>query len=107
MNRRLAIAAVALELASLAGGLHADAVAGETVPAPASISAPVAGAHRDVVLRTCGQCHPIERVLAQARSAEEWDAMIAKMVERGAKATEAEQDQIYEYLVTHYAKRSQ
>ncbi|MEY3465013.1 MAG: hypothetical protein EBR51_09035 [Gammaproteobacteria bacterium] len=105
MNRRLAIAAVALELASLAGSVRAEAVAGE--PVPASIPAPVAGAHRDVVLRTCGQCHPIERVLAQARSAEEWDAMIAKMVERGAKATEAEQDQIYEYLVTHYAKRSQ
>ncbi|NBX40759.1 MAG: translation elongation factor Ts, partial [Gammaproteobacteria bacterium] len=43
----------------------------------------------------------------QAQASGRPPEVIAKMVERGAKATEAEQDQIYEYLVTHYAKRSQ
>lgn len=77
-------------------------IAAQSVATPAAVPTLAAGEHRALVLQVCGQCHPIERVVAQRRSATEWDDMIAKMVQRGAKATELEQDRIYQYLVTQY-----
>ena len=84
------------------GAFAADSVADQAAAKPAAVATLADGEHRALVLQVCGQCHPIERVVAQRRSATEWDDMIAKMVQRGAKATELEQDRIYQYLVTQY-----
>ena len=60
------------------------------------------GAHRDLLVRACAGCHPPESIVAKRRSAEEWDEIIARMIERGAVASDEEQEQILEYLVRFY-----
>jgi len=57
---------------------------------------------RDLVARVCANCHALERVVDQRRSAEEWDRIIGVMVDRGAKASDEEQTQIRDYLVEHF-----
>jgi hypothetical protein len=47
-------------------------------------------------------CHAIELVVLRKRSADEWDTQIAKMVGYGAKASDAEQEQIFQYLVNNF-----
>jgi hypothetical protein len=75
-------------------------------PDPASISVQLlpAGAARNLVVRACGICHPIDLVVAQRRTQDEWDQLIARMVDHGAKASEDEQQLIFEYLVTNFGK---
>jgi len=41
-------------------------------------------------------------VVAKRHTAEEWDDIIAKMVDRGAVASDEEQQQILEYLVKFF-----
>jgi cytochrome c5 len=73
-------------------------------PDPASISTAVLpdGNARSLVVQTCAVCHAIELVVLRKRSADEWDSLIAKMVGYGAKATDDEQEQIFQYLVQHF-----
>jgi hypothetical protein len=61
-----------------------------------------AGNHRAVVIRTCAVCHPIDIVVQKRRTQDEWDTLIARMVDHGAHATDEEQDQIFEYLVRNF-----
>jgi cytochrome c5 len=76
-----------------------------TAPDPASISTRVLpeGKDRSLVVRTCAVCHAIEVVVAQRRTEDQWDEVIAKMVDRGAIATEEEQLQILDYLARYFA----
>ena len=71
---------------------------------PASISTTVLpeGEARSLVVQTCAVCHAIELVVLRKRSADDWDTLIAKMVGYGARATDDEQEQIYQYLVQHF-----
>ena len=86
----------------------ADVVAASAAPLPppdpAKISTAILpeGAQRTLVVRTCAVCHAIELVVLRKRSAEEWDTQIAKMVGYGAKATDDEQEQIFQYLVKNF-----
>jgi hypothetical protein len=57
---------------------------------------------RDLVVRTCAACHAPEIVVAKHHTADEWDEIIAKMVDRGAVATEDEQQQILSYLAKFF-----
>lgn len=83
------------------------AAAADTPPPPAASSAPEAllpaGPGRDPLVRSCAVCHPIERVVAERRSIEQWDAMIARMVGLGAQASDEEQQEIFEYLVQFFS----
>jgi mono/diheme cytochrome c family protein len=56
------------------------------------------GAGRDVVERACGTCHPATMVLGRNLSRSEWNAEVAKMVQQGAKLTDAEYTQAVDYL---------
>jgi cytochrome c553 len=58
---------------------------------------------RALVVRACTGCHPPETIAQKRRTADEWDELIAKMVDRGAVATEQEQEQIFAYLVKYLA----
>jgi hypothetical protein len=73
-------------------------------PDPASIDLKTlpAGNHRELVIRTCAVCHPIDIVVQKRRTQDEWDTLIARMVDHGAHATDTEQDQIFEYLVRNF-----
>jgi hypothetical protein len=55
-----------------------------------------------LVVRACTACHQAPQVVAKHRTAEDWDAMIGKMVDRGAMLSEDEQDQVYDYLVKYF-----
>jgi hypothetical protein len=61
-----------------------------------------AAPERDLVARACTACHAPELVIAKRHTPEEWDDIIAKMVDRGAQANEAEQLQILAYLVRFF-----
>jgi cytochrome c5 len=61
-----------------------------------------AAPQRDLVVRTCAACHAPEIVVAKRHTADEWDDIIAKMVDRGAVANESEQQQILEYLAKFF-----
>jgi len=62
---------------------------------------------RDLVARACTACHAPELVTAKRHTPEEWDDIIAKMIDRGAQASDTEQQQILEYLVRSSARRKQ
>ena len=55
-----------------------------------------------LVVRACTACHQAPQVVARHRTADEWDVMLGKMVDRGAQLTDAEQDQVYDYLVKYF-----
>ena len=61
-----------------------------------------AAPERDLVVRTCTACHAPELVIAKRHTTEEWDDIIAKMVDRGAQANDTEQQQILAYLVRFF-----
>ena len=74
-------------------------------PAPTDISFSVLpqGDHRELVIRACAVCHPPELVVARHRTADEWDVLIARMVNLGAIADDDEQQKIFEYLVKNFS----
>ena len=61
-----------------------------------------AAPERDLVVRTCTACHAPELVITKRHTPEEWDDIIAKMVDRGAQANDTEQQQILAYLVRFF-----
>ena len=65
-----------------------------------------AAPQRELVVRACAACHEPELVVAKHHTADEWDAIIAKMMDRGAVATEDEQQQILEYLLKYFGPAS-
>lgn len=57
-----------------------------------------------VVVRACTGCHQAAQIVAKRLTADEWDAMLGKMVDRGARLTDAEQDEVYDYLVKYFGR---
>ena len=88
-----------------AGATRADEAAestGNRAAAGNGSSVFPAAPERDLVVRTCTACHAPELVIAKHRTPEEWDDIIAKMVDRGAQANDTEQQQIFAYLVRFF-----
>lgn len=50
----------------------------------------------------CTACHSLDRVTRKTESLEEWRAIVANMVSRGANLTPAEQSVLTEYLAATY-----
>ena len=84
------------------GATRADEPAANRAAPANSSSVFPAAPERDLVVRTCTACHAPELVIAKRHTAEEWDDLIAKMVDRGAQANDTEQQQILEYLVRFF-----
>jgi cytochrome c5 len=103
---RLASAAGVCVLLSLtAGTTRADELAkstGNRAAAGNGSSMFPAAPERDLVARACTACHAPELVIAKRHTPEEWDDIIAKMVDRGAQANDAQQQQILAYLVRFF-----
>ena len=74
-------------------------------PDPSTISAKVLpeGKDRNLVVRTCAVCHPIELVVATRRTETEWERQLSRMMDFGAMANEAEQDRILDYLQQYFS----
>jgi hypothetical protein len=98
----------ALVWAAIASALLGTCAASseEMPPAPASSGPRLnlfpEAPERSIVVRACAACHAPEVVVAKRHSADEWDEIIAKMVDRGAVANEKEQQQILDYLVKFF-----
>lgn len=60
------------------------------------------GAGKDVVLRACSVCHPAAMVSGRFMSREQWNAEVSKMVQEGAKLSDAEFTQVVDYLAKSF-----
>jgi mono/diheme cytochrome c family protein len=60
------------------------------------------GAGRDIVVRTCSQCHAVEIVTQQHMGLDGWKKLVDLMATNGANATDAEFDQITNYLAASF-----
>lgn len=60
------------------------------------------GKGKDVVEVTCTECHNLERVVAQRRDEEGWNAIIREMLETGAKINGDDVKVIVDYLAKNY-----
>jgi mono/diheme cytochrome c family protein len=72
---------------------------------PAAKATPVAlpdGAGKELVEARCTACHDLERVATVKRQRQEWPALVANMVGRGATATPEEAQAIASYLAAQF-----
>jgi cytochrome c5 len=61
-----------------------------------------AAPERELLVRVCTSCHAPELVVSKRHTPQEWDDIIAKMVDHGAQATDEEQQRILTYLVRFF-----
>jgi hypothetical protein len=82
-------------------GICADAPpsASQTPAAPAA----PAGPGRDLIERSCVNCHDIYMIVATRRAPREWAEIVGRMADRGAEVTPEELQVIEEYLVANFS----
>ncbi len=61
-----------------------------------------AGEGRELVVRTCAQCHSLDTVLRSRLTRKQWEARIDQMVAKGAKLTDDEIDTVAAYLARNF-----
>ena len=90
----------------LFAGLSAvKATVQEKATTPAAGTLPEAPG-KAAVLKLCGtECHAAELVLGKERTEDEWEETIIKMTEFGAKGTDEEFYEVFDYLAKHFPKR--
>jgi competence protein ComEA len=60
------------------------------------------GPARELTVKVCGQCHEPQRAASVRLTREGWGEVVAKMVGLGARASDAELEQITDYLATNF-----
>ena len=60
------------------------------------------GPGREVTVKVCGQCHEPQRAASVRLTREGWQDVVAKMVGLGARGTDAELEQVTDYLATNF-----
>jgi competence protein ComEA len=98
--RRFFLLMTLVALPPLLFSLDAMAEANLTPKAAAKPLFPLlpAGAGRDVMVRTCSQCHTPERAALERHDLDGWNDLIGVMQNNGAEASDEEFDQIAAYL---------
>ena len=96
------LARTVLALSAVSFALATNAPPNEGVAAGDGTKVFPAAPQRDLVVRACAACHAPEMVVAKRHTSDEWDEIIAKMVDRGAVASDEEQLQILQYLVKFF-----
>jgi quinoprotein glucose dehydrogenase len=81
-------------------------VAGNAFPTPAAstgknIALPGASG-KTVVERMCTPCHGLENIVRSRKTAKEWGDVVDDMISRGAQGTDAEIDQVIDYLSKNF-----
>lgn len=97
MTRNRILIGAALAALALAGAALAQAPTLAPTPAPA----PAFAQDQDMVglvQRDCVGCHAIETVTGKGRTPDEWQEVIARMVDHGMSASDVELAQIKTYL---------
>ena len=59
---------------------------------------------KDAVLKVCGECHGIDVLQGIGKSKEGWAATVDDMVAKGATGSDAELQQIVDYLARNFGK---
>ena len=62
------------------------------------------GAAKDTVVKACMECHGAANFRKARKDADEWAESVQDMVDRGAKASQAEMDAIVAYMVKNFGK---
>jgi hypothetical protein len=60
------------------------------------------GDGKKLIVAKCQLCHTLERVVTAHRTKDDWEAVIALMVEQGASLTDDESKTVVDYLVANY-----
>ncbi|HLK70166.1 MAG TPA: helix-hairpin-helix domain-containing protein [Bryobacteraceae bacterium] len=64
------------------------------------------GPGKDLVARACFECHGAGNFRKRRLDRDAWEEQVADMVDRGAKANEAESSKIVDYLAQNFGKDS-
>ena len=83
-------------LAAFAGGVAATAQAPGLAP----------GEGLQTVQTLCSSCHTLGVVTAHAHTAQEWDEIIGKMLDKGMLASDQQLDEIAANLAKNYAPQA-
>ena len=59
---------------------------------------------KESLQKVCVTCHALEQITSSRRSRSQWDDLINRMIERGAKGTDEEFTIIFDYLVGQYGR---
>ena len=60
------------------------------------------GRGKEATVKVCGTCHPADRGASVRLTRAGWQDVIAKMLTLGAKGTDAELQEVLDYLSTHF-----
>jgi competence protein ComEA len=60
------------------------------------------GPGKAVTERMCKPCHGLENIVREKRTKDRWAETVDDMVSRGAQGTDAEIDQVIDYLAAHF-----
>jgi competence protein ComEA len=63
------------------------------------------GPGKELVSVICGSCHSTERVAAQHKTKPQWQDKVLEMLQEETDVTQAERDQIVEYLAKSFPAR--
>jgi cytochrome c5 len=67
-------------------------------------AAPVTLDGKALLEERCSRCHDLGRVERARKTEEEWKATVERMVGKGAQLSQAEQEQVIQYLTETYPK---
>jgi competence protein ComEA len=93
-----------LPLASILAPLVAVALAAQPAPPQQGDPALPEGPGRDLTVKLCKNCHPLDKVVGVRRTNAEWITMVEKMLAQGAEGTTDELNAVIDYLTDHYGK---
>lgn len=75
-----------------------------SVPVAEALDRLPPGPGRDTMKKVCSGCHSAENVVGMGKTQEEWGKVVGEMVERGAKGTDDEFNDVVDYLAAHFPK---
>jgi hypothetical protein len=81
------------------GGLAALAAAAAAAHAQAPSDPLPDDPAKTVIMNACTTCHDVGLITVKPRAPEEWDALVGKMIDRGAVLTPDEKQQVTAYLI--------
>src|SRR3954451_11596674 len=61
---------------------------------------------KEMVQKLCGTCHSANIVLGRGMNQEGWSEIVASMISRGAKGTQAEFGQVIDYLAKSFPPKT-
>ena len=106
---RLVLAVAAVSFAASIASTTAAGVAATSSTiqppgqAPATADRFPEGPGKSVLLRVCGNCHDAETAVERLKSRPEWSDTVDQMARFGAEASDAEFEQILNYLAKFYS----